>query len=188
MAEATANATPPATSGGLTKDEVTAIVAESLKSVTGTLTELAKNQKVLADTLAAQAPAADAKKSLSAEDVQKLVADGVRAATEQQQQTAEQKAAREAFIKDEKNGLAKLPAAYVGQLGPDPTKWAEQAKAITETFKADFTAAGGKVENVGGAAREGGDASGEKPAANKKFSGLAEGTEKFASEIKIPTA
>jgi hypothetical protein len=62
MAEANKDATanPPATSGGLTKDEVNALLADAIKPLATTLQSLGENQKVIADTLAKLPPAAAA--------------------------------------------------------------------------------------------------------------------------------
>jgi hypothetical protein len=141
-------------------------VTDSIATLTATQGDLVKNQTVLADTLKALPPAApaadkgatdgkdkaaDAGKSLTLEDVAKLLDER----DSKRQQTAQQSAAREAFIKDK---LAKLPAVYQGQLGNDAAKWNDEATKIQQQYEADFKAGGGKADDVGGANREGGSA------------------------------
>jgi hypothetical protein len=205
------------------KAEVEAAIAAALKPITEavaplatSVSELAKNHKIFADTYAADQKkleeaakaAADAAKvdagkpgdkkdapaALTAEAVSKLVADAIAADRKAQSQTAEQRAAKDAFIADPKNGLTKYPALYKQQLGDDPAKWPEQAKSIVATYEADFKAGGGSVPDVGGANREGGNpASGAgsgTPAVNPLVANgaLTEGLAKFAAGIKMPAA
>jgi hypothetical protein len=85
--------------------------------------------------------------------------------------------------------LAKLPAVYQNQLGADAAKWDEQAKSIQASFEKDLTDRGVKIENVGGANREGGETAAAAKTGSTgiaPFSGLAEGTQKFASGIVLP--
>lgn len=192
-------AAPPADSGkidvaAITKtvtDEVMKAVKAATEPLAGQLAELAKNQKVLADTYAADKAAADkaaddkaadkAAQPLTAEQVQKLVSDALAA----KEQTAQSKAEREAFIASAESGLGKLPKTYLAKLGADKAKWAEEAKAIVAEFEADFKASGGKVPDVGGANREGGDTATGKPGVSK-FANLTDGQRKFAESIKLP--
>jgi hypothetical protein len=186
MAEANKDATanPPATSGGLTKDEVNALLADAIKPLATTLQSLGENQKVIADTLAKLPPAAaaaatdagtggaaaaagstdaGAAKPLTAEDVTKLITTH----SQQQQQNAEQRAAREAFVKSDRSGLARIApvASAMGfdvgaKLGADQTKWGDEAKAIAsgwETYLKDNKI---PLGDLGGGARDGGAAGG----------------------------
>jgi hypothetical protein len=151
---------------GLSKADVEQIVSDalgkSLKTVTdavtsisGTVGDLAKNQKVLADTMAAQAaPKPEEKKEgeqkpLTIEDVGKAISD----ALGKQQQTQQQQQARGEFIS---KNLAKLPARFQQALGNDPAKWADEAKTIQGEYEQLVKSVGGKLENVGGADRDGG--------------------------------
>jgi hypothetical protein len=109
--------------------------------------------------LTAPAPAAEADagkgdgkgKPLTLDDVSKLLDNKLNAA-QSSAQAAEQK---KGFVADK---LKDLPAAYQGQLGNDPSKWAAEEQAIRGQYKADFKTAGGTVPNVGG-----GDAKGAPP-------------------------
>jgi hypothetical protein len=131
---------------------ITKNVAETvMNALKPQIEELARNQKILADTIASGSGI------VGADGVKKLIADDHAA----REQTAQQKAAREAFIKDAANGIAKLPAAYVNQLGTDPAKWADEAKRIAGDWKSDAQAAGFRLPDTGGAGREGGDATGD---------------------------
>lgn len=195
--------TPPAggtASGGLSKEDVQAIVAEAvaerLKPVAETLTALSENQKVIADTLAKLPPAgegaggakkkdAEEPKPPTADEIKKLVADGIAAAAAAQQQTAEQKAAKAAFLEQH---LAKLPEAYKRQLGDDPKSWAAEATSIQKQFETDFKAGGGKTTDVGGAGRDGGTAASGQAAAASGKSFIPENTAKQAAAIVMPAA
>ena len=189
MAEATTGENAPTIDvTAITKSVTDAVLA----AVNPTLVELGKNQKVLADTFAAQATqsqdgtkaddksklAATPQQALTAEQVTKLVADGIAAAQRTAQQSAEQTAAREAFVKSDTSGLAKLPARFQAGLGNDPTKWGDEAKAITKEWEAELTSRGVKIPDVGGANREGGDATG----------GAATATAKTGGFLKMPGA
>lgn len=144
---------------------VLAAIKPQLEKV-GQIDELVKNQKTIADTLAQLPPAkpaekkeavaGDAPKALDEAAVAKIVADALAADRKNQQTTAEQKAARDAFVADPANGLAKLPDAYKAQLGNDPAKWPAEAAALKggwEKFVKDNNI---PIPDVGGANREGG--------------------------------
>lgn len=199
MAEA--QAASPANSD--TKIDVAAIVktateevGKQFKSVldglSGQVAELSKNQKVLADTFAAEKEALKAAskttdtaaKSLTADDVLKLLDER----DSKRQETAEQKAKREAFIADPNNGLANFVKVPIGKslvdakIGADPSKWADEAKAIV----AQVESSGIKMPDVGGAGRDGGKTPADGGAAVPKFANLTEGQRKFAEGLKMP--
>ena len=128
-------------------------IATSVKSaVDAAVKPLADNQQALASALAklpAATPAAekdkpaDAGKPLTAEDVGKIVGEQLKGFQQQQSQSAERTRFQQDKLKD-------LPEVYRNQLGNDPAKWAAEEQAIRDRYKADFKAAGGKVEDVGG--------------------------------------
>lgn len=163
-------------------------VTESVLSQVGKLLEpITANQKVLADTLAKlpPAPAATAAagtekdekapKGLTVEEAQKLFSELLAG----QQKASQATAAREAFISA---NLAKLPKPYQGQLGTDPAKWAEEAKSIQKSFEDEWVARGGKLESLGGAARDGGTTAATAPVDTSKlpaFERIQRGLEKL---------
>jgi hypothetical protein len=205
-----ANSGEPIDVAAITKtvtDAVLASIKPTLDATTQSQAELAKNHRILADTLEKLPPAKADKETgepgdkgkpapdaspLTPEAITKMITEAIAADRQQQQTTQAAKSERDSFVGSEASGLARLPAAYQNQLGPDRARWADEAKAIVHQWEADFKAAGGTVANLGGANREGGDATGgangQDAAGRKKFSGLAEGTEKFAGELKIPAA
>jgi hypothetical protein len=175
-----------------------AAIETALKPVNEALTTLGQNQKVLGDTLAKLPPApaaeagkdgkdgkGEAAKPLAAEDVAKIVTDTIAKDRQAQQTTAEQRAARDAFLADPKNGLVRLPDAYKAQLSSDPAKWGDEAKSIAaswEKFAKDNKIA---LPDVGGAARDGGAAPAQAATtANLANSGaLPDGLAKYAAEM-----
>ena len=194
--------TAPAT---LDAAAVKALIAESNKGFAETLAAIQANQKVIADTMAADAKSkadadavkADATKSdaakkpaeaLTAEAIQKLVADGIATAAKQQADAAKGTLARDAFISEKLKGV---PAAYHGRLGADPTKWAAEEQSIREGLKADLTAMGLTPKDVGGGdpggtANSGGGNATEKLGQYKAY-GLTDGQAEFATGIVLPT-
>lgn len=148
--EATASATPPATSGGLSKDDVLKIVGEALSPVTGTLKELAAGQKTLAESLS-KVPA-----PTKPEDVAKLVTDQLAAHNKAQQEATaknEVKAAARKKIVDTQ--LKGVPESFL-KLLPDTEDekiLAEAAAAIRKDVQA---LPGVKLPDVGGATADGG--------------------------------
>lgn len=183
MAEATKdnNATPPATSGGLTKEDVQAIIA-------GAIAPLVENQKILADTLAKLPPATadkkegEAPKPLSADDVKAQIAEALKAARETDASAAAKKAARQAVIDAKLKGV---PEEFLAGL-PDT----DDAKALEDAAgKIRERVLGLKIAlpDVGGAGKDGGTKPGEgQPPAKPNFSLLSEGTQKYADSIKLP--
>lgn len=136
------------TPGPITLADVTQAINTALKPLTDALasvgkitTELAGNQKVLADTLAQLPPAggkAEPKPSatpLTAESVQDLVAKSISDALGKHQQQTAATAAREQFINQH---LAKIPKPYHSMLGTDPAKWSDEAKAIQADYDSHF--------------------------------------------------
>jgi hypothetical protein len=169
MSNATTTQAPPASSGGtpgaagLTMEQVTAAIEAVFKPLVAQVGDLAKNQKVIADTIAAT-PAAPATPAASKDDKPKaLTADEVDALLTRKLAEAQAKGAksadRQAFI-DTK--MKDVPAAYRGKLGDDPAQWAAQEQAIRGEWAADLKAVGFTPPNVGGGA---GGAGGTTPAA-----------------------
>lgn len=203
MPETEKEKTAPAT---LDAAAVKALIAESNKGFAETLAAIQANQKVIADTMAADAKAkadaaaeaakTDAVKSvvdkkppeaLTAEAIQKMVAEGIATAAKSQAEAAKGTVAREAFIADKLKGV---PAAYHGRLGADPTKWAAEEQSIREGLKADLTAMGLASKDVGGGEVGGTSNSGGGNATEKlsqyKAYGLTDGQAEFASGIVMP--
>jgi hypothetical protein len=174
-------ATPPANSGGLTREDFNTLLADALKPIVEQVTTTAKNQQILADTISKLPPAAPAataadgtaaaaaggggaKKAepLTPDAVQKLIGDAIAADRQAQQQTAEQRAARDAFVKSDNSGLARIaPAAaalgfdITSKLGTDPNKWGEEAKSIAGGWEQFARANKIPLGDVGGGARDG---------------------------------
>lgn len=177
-------------------------------------TELApvlENQRVIADTMAADAKAkkeAEAAaaaaatadkgkeggkeaKPLTAEDVARLTSEAIAKTLTERDAAAKSTAARDAFIADK---LKNVPAAYHAKLGSDPAKWAAEEQVIRDGLKADLTAMGLQPKDV-----KGGDAGGvttsgdsakttEQQTAQYKAQGLSDGAAEFATQIKLPGA
>jgi hypothetical protein len=199
MAEANANATPPATSGGLTEQRVNEMLAAAIKPLSEALTplgetikSLADNQKVLADTMAKLPPATTAKnegegagaeKPLTAADVAKLLDDRDKA----RQTTEAQRAERQRFIDSDTSGLKRLPAEFKDRLGSDPAKWKDEATTIAgswEKFVKDNKIAVPDVGGgAGGEAPAGGKAADGKAAQLANSGALPDGMAKFAAEV-----
>jgi hypothetical protein len=168
---------PPAQNGGLTKEQLESVtklvnetVSTALKPVTEAQTELAKNVGVIADTIKQLPPAAPEDKGkdaaataaqLTADDVSKQIAEALAKHDQSQQQTAELTRNREAFVKDAKNGLARLPAEFAAKLGNDPSKWEAEAKGIVSSWEGFVKSTGIKMPDVGGSNREGGQTPGQ---------------------------
>lgn len=208
MAEANQenNANPPASSGGLTKDDVKAIVADALGAaitpITDNLKSLGENQRVLADTLKALPPAGLEKKAsegkegkegaatitgaLTADEAKKMFAELLAANSEQQQTSAAQAAARKAFIAKPESGLAKLHPALQAKLGVDPAKWADEAKAITQEWETYAKSSGIPLPDVGGASKDGGVTPAASGGTTINTDNLKPGTAALAREIKLP--
>lgn len=199
--------TPTAT---LDAAAVQKMIADALKPVTEALKPIADNQKILADTMAADAtaranaakaeadkataaggkapPAAgEAPKPLTAEDIAKLVNDGISGALKTRDDQAKSSAARDAFIGEKLKGV---PAAYQQQLGTDPAKWGEQEQAIRAQLKSDLAAIGATVKDVGG--NPGGTTASSAAAAaapnlTAANSGLTEGQAAYARALQLPS-
>ncbi|QOV90897.1 hypothetical protein [Humisphaera borealis] len=149
---------PPA--GGIDakalQDAITASVTSSLTAALKPLQDQMLALQQQAQAKPAPAPTAAGKadageKPLTAAEVQKLLADGLAAHSQQSQQSA----AREQYLGSK---LKDLPEAYRKQLGNDPTKWPAEEQAIRSAYQADFKVAGGTVTDKGGV-----DAGGKKP-------------------------
>lgn len=148
-------------------------VLESIKGITGQLGELAKNQKVLADTYvqaagekgaAAKTPAADgAATPLTLDAVTKLLDEREAKRSE----GATKKAAREKFIAEQLKGV---PEVYHSLLGDDEKAWAAKADEIRGKVKADVAALGAKLPDVAGDVTAAGTA--KHPEAKADFSKL----------------
>lgn len=194
------------------KKLVTDSIAGALKPINDALAPLGdviKNQKVLADTMAADAKAKadaaaaaaeEAKKNptttttaappaapLTAEAVAKLAADAVTAAMDARDKAAKSSTERDAFIADKLKGI---PAIYAAKLGSDPAKWAAEEQAIRETFKADLAKVPGvTVKDVGGG-EPGGSTSTTQTADQKitafKATGLSDGEAELAANMELP--
>lgn len=161
----------------LTKEELASItknvtdgVMASLKPQFDQVGELAKNQKILADTIKQLPPAQTEEQKtgesgktkpepVTAESIGKIVADQIAAAQKSQQASDQSRQQREQFIA---NRLKNFPPAYQNQLGNDPAKFEEEAKNIEQVFKTDATKFGWKAPSVGGE-----NAGGQSPAAVK---------------------
>ncbi len=204
MAEAT-NTTAAQPPAALDMTAVQKAIADAMKPVTDSLAALTSNQKVIADTMAADAKAkaeparqtdaakakpADGKEPaspapLTAEQVSKLVNDGVAAVLKQRDEAAQSSAQRDAFVGEKLKGL---PAVYQAKLGSDPAKWAAEEQSIRDQFKADLTAAGAKLPDVGGG-DPGGKSAGDAAAAAAKPNnmGLTDGQAAFARGLKLPS-
>lgn len=147
--EATNTPTPTPTASTQQPD-----VNQQIAALTGAVTQLAQGQAALVQALQGQQQAGQAAQQgqqaagkkdgpLTGADVTRIVQEALAA----QQQASQQTAARQQF---QEGKLKDLPPAYRNQLGTDPGKWAQEEQAIREQFRADFKAAGGKVEDVGG--------------------------------------
>jgi hypothetical protein len=147
----TKTATPPAASGGLTREDVQGLIQETLK------TSLAEALKPVTDSIAALKPKPmkeeTAEKPLTAADVKTMMAETLKGFQSQQSQTQ----ARTDFIRSK---LADLPATYQNLL-PETADAAALAKAeqdIRARYKAEV---GDKIpvaavnSNAGGAAATG---------------------------------
>jgi len=136
--------------------------------------ETAKNMGIFASTLKELPPAAAAKPGEkkdeapavpTIEQINKMLDDRENARKTSDFASAE----RQKFIDGK---LKDLPELYRKQLGTDPAKWSDEEKALRESFKADFKAAGGSVDNVGG---NPGGANPVKPGETLDLSKLSEG-------------
>jgi hypothetical protein len=141
MGDTTPTANPPAASGGIDLKTFTDMLGAAVKPLAEAIAEIKA-----ATAKTPSAPGQD--RPLTAADVQKLLADALKAHSA----TTEQTTAREKFLGEK---LADLPAAYRGQLGTDPAKWAGEEQAIRTQYQADFKAAGGKTPDVAGGAAGG---------------------------------
>jgi hypothetical protein len=184
-------------------------IGAALKPITDGLGELAKNQKVLADTFAADqqkaaeaakaaaaATTTDAKKGeppkpLTLEDVTKVVNDSVANQLKTREEAAASTEARNKFIGEK---LKDLTPAYQNLLGNDPAKWAAEEQQIRDKFKAEITAAGLKIPDVGGGNAGGatgsGGAGGAAPPTSNPYldKGLTPAQAGYANSLKLPTA
>jgi uncharacterized protein YdbL (DUF1318 family) len=131
-------ATPPATSGGITQEQLNAAIASALekqaKATHELIAKLQADQKVLADTIAAQKP-------IAAEDVQKLVGQTlVSQQADAQKKTAIAKVRGEWLAKN----APKLPAIYQAQIPEteDAAAIEEAGKNAIAQFEADYKASG----------------------------------------------
>lgn len=154
----------PTNTAGVTLEAVSKLIADAVKPLTDSLAETVKNQKVLADTMAADAKAkADAEAAakteaakpeagkeataLTPEAVRKMVADTMAQTLKARDDAAQSSAARDTYLADKMKGV---PAAYQSKLGSDPTKWAAEEQAIRDGLKADLAAMGATVKDVSG--------------------------------------
>jgi hypothetical protein len=195
MAEQNPNATPPASSGGITQEQlnkaVETAVAAAIKPFAEAQVEIGKNHKILADTIAAL-PAvsgkkdekkADEPKPLTAEDVSKIVSDSLKAAREADQQTASKSAARQRVV-DAK--LKDVPPEFLSAL-PDTDNEAELNAAADKIVTRVNDVLKVKQADVGGAGKDGGKKPGEGGAApTPTTSGVSEGVAKLADSIQLP--
>lgn len=145
--EAKKDGTPPAGNGGIDMKALGELIAQqvaaAIKPVADQVAELGKAKAPEKPEKPAE-PAQQAK-SLTAEDVQRIVGESLKSFAASTQQAE----GRKGFIAEK---LKDLPAVYQNQLGNDPAKWAEQEQQIRTQYQADFKAAGGKVAEVDGAA------------------------------------
>lgn len=199
MAEGKDSANPAAASAGnVTMDQVNQAITAAIRPVTEavsplaqTLKDLAANQKVMADTMAAdkakaETGAADKAKPLTKEDVTLLVGEAIQGAFTQQAAAQQSSAQREAFIQQK---LAGVPPVYANQLGTDPAKWAEQEAQIREQFKADAAKLGLKVSDVSGGNPGGAStasATDDQKITQLKAAGLSDGEANFAATLQMP--
>jgi ABC-type transporter Mla subunit MlaD len=182
-------------------------ISTALKPLSDTIGELTKNQKVLADTYAADKKVAEdavkvaadaakkdaakndagAPKPLTAEEVAKQTADLIAKALGDRDKAQQSSQQRNAFVAEKLKGL---PPAYADKLGNDPAKWADEEKTLRENFKADMEKLGLKVPAVGG--NPGGQ--GTSAAVNATVTArpstgadLSPGATKFAAGMELPT-
>lgn len=195
MAEATKDG---AAAGGLTLEQVNQAIAAALKPVTDALGPLAANQKVLADTMAADAKAkADAAAAeaiagkkpepFTQEQANSLIGDAIKKAFEQQTASQQSSAQRAAFIKDK---LGNVPSAFAERLGNDPAKWNDEVARIGEDAKAEAKRLGWKIPDVSGGNPGGAspsDATSDQKITQYKASGLTDGQAEFAATLKLPS-
>ena len=205
MAEENKTAATDNKSPALDAAAIQKLVADTVAaSVTAAMKPLIDNQKIIADTMANDAQSktdaakaaadkakasdpAEAAKPLTAADVAKLVAETMTNTLKARDEAAQSTAARNAFVADKLKGV---PAAYQAQLGHDPAQWAAEEQAIRTGLKADLTAMGATVKDLGGEAG-GVTASGTALApkevlARLQASGLTEGEATFAASLKLP--
>jgi hypothetical protein len=187
-------------------DAVKSLIADAIKPISEGITplanevkDLAANQKVIADTMAADAakaadvakpkttdPAGAAAAPVTADAVAKMVSDAIATAEKQRQQAQQASADREAYVQAK---LKDLPAIYQAKLGNDPAKWPAEEQTIRASAQADFKAMGGSVKDVPGSAGAGATPSGAASAekiTQFKASGLSDGEAQFAASQVIP--
>lgn len=183
---------------------VTDTVTAALKPLGDSLGELAKNQKVFADTLMADAAKAaeaakaktdadkktDAPKPITLEDVQSAITNSLTSAFKTRDDAAATSTLRNSFIGEK---MKDLPPTYQSQLGNDPAKWPTEEQAIRDRFRAEMAAAGFKVPDVGAGNAGGETGSGGKsqtqPNQAKDLAArgaLSKGQAAFASSITLP--
>lgn len=170
MAEAgnSSTVTPPATSGGLTLDQVNDAISKVLAPITKSLGDLAENQRVLASTMEKLPPAkqADTKEKpepLTPESIAKIVQDTLaadrKAQNDQVAKAAAIKTAKEKVIADKLGGDAEL-----GGFLPD-TDDAAQLTAAAEKLAVKVT----PKAKVPGVSADGGTASARQPVDTSKL-------------------
>jgi len=122
---------------------VSAAMAESQKVLAETIAKLAASVPP-APVQAAAAPAPAAKeKSVTADDVTRIVTESLKGFAANQQQAT----ARNDFLGSR---LKDLPSIYRGQLGSDPSKWDAEEQSIRKNYRDDLAAQGLKAPEVSG--------------------------------------
>lgn len=171
MGDQNTSATPPAASGGLTKEDVKAIFAEGIKEVLGeSLKPIHEQMGKLQIAITPPAASAAAKgkegesKPLTADDVKSILAEGLKGFQSQQSQSQ----ARQDFMRSKLNDL---PPTYQNLL-PDTGDAAALAKAeqdIRARYKSEVLAKIGTQ----GATAAGSDAGGSAVAPKVDLSKLS---------------
>jgi len=170
-------ATPPASSGGMTseqiakivKDTVTATVADALKPITTRMDELGNNVNTVADTLAKLPPSSNVKP----EDVAKLVTDQLNQQAEAKA-TADAATTKKAEIRQKiiDTQLKGVPASLISSL-PDTDDEAKLT-AAAEAIRKDIAALPGvKLPDIGGVNKDGGITPASQPAQSGRFLKMA---------------
>jgi hypothetical protein len=179
-----ATVTPPATSGGITKEQLDAAIAGALGTVNKAIESLTANQKILSDTIAGQ-------KVLSAEDVQTLIGKGLKeglsaevektlkAKGEADAAAAAKKALRDKVIGEKLKGV---PASLINLPDSDDEKVLGEA---ADKLAAELNAFA-KPADQGGAAKDGGKTPGETQTAAKTIGGMTDGAAAYAASLKQP--
>ena len=125
--------TPPATSGGTSDERIAKIAAEAAAAIAAAIRPITEKLGAMAESQ---------KKAVTAETIGKTVADAIEARSTAQ-------AANQARTEFVAANLKNVPRIYADKLGADAGKWAEEARAIRESYLADLKAMGIQAPAVG---------------------------------------